>query len=70
MERLITGEYLEELQNAYLEHFKWETETPVVVLELDDADFLQDEVVFQAITGLLDRRFEPGVQFLPWREMA
>ncbi len=42
----------------------------MVVLELDDADFLQDEVVFQAITGLLDRRFEPGVQFLPWREMA
>jgi len=70
MERLITGEYLEELQNAYLEHFKWETETPVIVLELDDADFLQDENVLQSITGLMDRTFEPGVHFLPWREIA
>lgn len=70
MERLITGEYLEELQNAYLEYFKRETETPVVVLELDDADFLRDGTVFEAITGLLNRSFEPGVQFLPWRELA
>lgn len=70
MERLITGEYLEELQNAYLEYFKREMGTPVVVLELDDADFLRDGAVFEAITALLNRSFEPGVHFLPWREMA
>ena len=69
MERLITGEYLEELQNAYLEHFKRETETPVVVLELDDADFLRDNTVFKAITGLLSRNYQPGIQYLPWREL-
>lgn len=70
MERLITGEYLEELQNAYLDHFKRESETPVVVLELDDADFLRDNHVFQAITGLLNRDFQAGVQYVPWRELA
>ncbi|MCK6695300.1 MAG: deoxynucleoside kinase, partial [Thermoanaerobaculia bacterium] len=70
MERLITGEYLEELQNAYLDHFKRESETPVVVLELDDADFLRDNAVFQAIIKLLNRDFQAGVQYVPWRELS
>ena len=69
MERLITGEYLEELQNAYLDHFKRESETPVVVLELDNADFLRDNTVFQAITKLLNRDFQAGIQYVPWREL-
>ena len=69
MERLITGEYLEELQNAYLDYFKKETETPVVVLELDGADFVQDDAVFQAIAGLLNRPFKPGLQFLPFHQV-
>ena len=70
MERLITGEYLEELQNAYFDYFKAESATPIVVLELDDADFLQDDAVFQSISGLLGQNFRPGVQFIPWREMV
>lgn len=69
MERLISAEYLEELQNAYLDYFKKETETPVVVLELDDADFVQDDTVFQAIAGLLNQTFMPGLQFLPWKQI-
>ncbi len=69
MERLITGEYLEELQNAYLDYFKKETETPVVVLELDGADFVQDDTVFHTIAGLLNRPFKPGLQFLPFQQV-
>ncbi len=69
MERLITGEYLEELQNAYLEYFKSETDTPVLILELDGADFVQDTTVFEALAGLLNQSFSPGIQYLPWRKI-
>lgn len=65
MERLISGAYLEELQNAYLDYFKMETETPVVVLELGDADFLKEQAVFEAIVQLLNQPFSPGVHFIP-----
>lgn len=64
MEQLITNDYLEELQMAYLEHFKKESETPVVVLELEDADFVKDESVLEAILELLKKPFKPGVQYV------
>lgn len=70
MERLISNEYLEELQQAYLDHFKKETETPIVVLELEDADFVQDIAVFEAIQSVLSRSFQPGVQYLTLNEIG
>lgn len=64
MERLITAEYLEGLQQAYLEFFKKEAETPVLVLELGDADFLQHEPVLQSIIRLLQQPYHPGIRFV------
>ncbi|MBK6931319.1 MAG: deoxynucleoside kinase [Saprospirales bacterium] len=64
MERLITAGYLEELQRAYLEYFKTEDSVPVLVLELDDADFVGKENVFQSILELFNHRYPPGVHFL------
>ena len=69
MERLITNEYLEELQHAYLQHFKKETQTPVIILEMEDADFVQEEAVFQEITGLFSQKYKPGVQSLSLKEI-
>ncbi|MCC6459378.1 MAG: deoxynucleoside kinase [Saprospiraceae bacterium] len=70
MERLISGEYLEELQNAYFEYFKSETETPVVILELDDADFVQDQAVLESIISALEyRSYRPGMQYVAWSSL-
>ncbi len=64
MEQRIPDDYLEGLQRVYLDHFKKETEIPVVVLELEDADFVREPAVFEAILALLERPFAPGVQYL------
>lgn len=64
MERLITGEYLEGLQHAYLEYFKKETEIPVVVLQLDSADFVRDESVLAEILTLLEKKYSAGLQYV------
>lgn len=64
MERHITGEYLEEIQNAYFEYFKTEREIPVVVLDLGERDFLRDEAHFESIVALLGKPYQPGVHFL------
>jgi len=70
MEQLITDDYLESLQQAYLRHFQKETETPVVVLELEDADFVREPAVFEAILELLKRPFRAGVQYVSLKEIG
>ncbi len=64
MEQQIPDSYLEGVQEAYLQYFKKETETPVVVLELNDADFVRNTEVFTDILQLFNRSFSPGVQYL------
>jgi len=60
IERNISPTYLEEIQNAYFDYLKTETETPVIVLDLGDADFQRDDAVFEKIVALLDEPMEAG----------
>ncbi len=61
IERNISSIYLEEIQGAYFEYLKTETETPVVVLELGEADFQRDDHVFNDIVGMLSEPFPLGM---------
>jgi deoxyguanosine kinase len=63
MERNISPEYLTEIQDAYLDYFRTETDTPVVVLDLGEADFQRDAVVFERICQLLDEPHPLGLHF-------
>lgn len=63
MEKKISADYLAEIQEAYFEYFKTEKETPIVVLDLGEADFLHENAVFEAIAGLIQEPFAPGLQF-------
>lgn len=64
MERLITDEYLEGLQHAYLDFFKQETEIPIVVLDLHDANFIQDASILEGIVTVLKQEYRPGLQYV------
>lgn len=63
MERNISAEYLMEIQEAYFDYFKTETGTPIVVLDLGEANFLDQEAVYQSIVGLMHEPFEEGLHF-------
>ena len=63
IEQNISGEYLEEIQHAYLSYLNIESDTPVVILELGDADFRQDGVVFQSIVDIIQEDFGKGVHY-------
>jgi deoxyadenosine/deoxycytidine kinase len=60
IEQNISAEYLEEIQAAYLSYLKMETETPVVVLELGEADFQRDDAVFEQILGIIQDSYTKG----------
>jgi deoxyguanosine kinase len=61
IEQHIAPEYLEDIQSAYLNYLKMENDSPVVILELGDADFQQDPAVFQAIVSIMQEPFEKGL---------
>jgi deoxyadenosine/deoxycytidine kinase len=63
IERNISGAYLEDIQNAYFDYLKTETETPVVIVELDDADFQKDDQVLEYIINLLRGQHAHGMSY-------
>ena len=63
-EQSISGEYLEEIQTAYLAYLRQETGTPVVILELGDADFQSNNDVFHQVSSVLQQRFTEGLHQL------
>lgn len=63
IENNISAAYLEDIQNAYLDYLKTETELPVVILELGQADFEHNETVLEAIIALLGDAHPKGVTY-------
>lgn len=61
IERNIAPQYLEEIQNAYFEYLKTETETPVVLLELGDADFQREPGIFRDVVALISEPYPAGL---------
>jgi len=57
----IAPDYLEKVQEGYLEHFKTMTNQAVLIIELDGADFLDNERVYGALKELIFRGSSPGV---------
>ena len=64
IEQNIAPTYLEQIQQAYFDYLRTETDTPVVVLELGELDFQQDDEQLAAILQLLERPFPKGLTFL------
>lgn len=62
-EQQISADYLEEIQGAYLNYLKQEQDTPVVILELGDADFQSEEAVFQQVVAVMQQRYLKGTQY-------
>lgn len=63
IEQKISAEYLEGIQQAYLNYLKTEQGSPVVILELGDADFQADDAVFESIVKLMQEDFERGLHY-------
>jgi deoxyguanosine kinase len=61
MEKNISAAYLEEIQNAYFDYFKMVQDVPVLVLEVGEADFLEDANYFKKIVSCLKMQYLPGV---------
>ena len=61
MEVSIQPDYLLSLQNAYMEYFRNIVDFPVVILELDDMDFVDNEKDFALILEQMEQTYAPGL---------
>lgn len=57
----IAPDYLEQVQEGYLEHFKSMHNQAILIIELDGADFVDNPVIYGAIKELIFRRYSPGI---------
>lgn len=63
IEHNISAQYLQEIQNVYFDFFKNEQETPIVVLDLEDSDFQENDENFLKILHILEEKHAPGLSF-------
>jgi deoxyadenosine/deoxycytidine kinase len=61
MEQYITAGYLESLQNAYFDFFRQQVDLPVVLINLEQADYVNDPAVFEQLCEILKQPFPKGL---------
>ena len=57
----IQDAYLQSVQEAYFSYFKTQTDTPVLVIDLGETDFVREAGVYEWIVGLLGAEYGPGL---------
>lgn len=63
-EKNISGEYLAEIQNAYFDYFKSEVNVPIVVIDLNDKNYLDDKQVYSDLIDIFSKNYPNGTTFL------
>jgi len=60
-ENSVSADYLDALQQGYLNHFKQNPQQRIVLLEVNDFDFVQNESDFLFVKHLLSQHYEMGL---------
>ncbi len=57
----ITNEYLQNIQNRYLDYLNKQNDFPVLLLDVSNVDFKQDKKIYKNIVNLLSHEYGLGV---------
>lgn len=60
-EKNITENYLTEIQNSYFEYFRNILSFPVVIIDLNNVDFVKDPNHYEQVKYLISKKYNPGV---------
>ena len=63
-EQNIKAEYLAKIQNAYLEFFKLQHHSRIVLLDTTNINFADKQEDYEKVIELLSRDFEPGINYV------
>jgi len=63
-EQQISPDYLSNIQQGYLNYFKSVEDYPIIVMDIEDLDFTDDQLFLQKIKTRIATAYTPGVHFL------
>lgn len=63
-EQKMAPNYLQQIQQAYFDYFRTETEIPIVILDVQHLDFVQYPAHYQVIVDVLQQAYAPGMHQL------
>jgi len=63
-EQKIQGAYLQQIQDTYFDYFRTLADIPVLIINLDGVDFIDDKVQYEEIQRLMRRQYQPGMHYI------
>lgn len=66
-EQTITEEYLQKIQDSYFEFFRSQLSYPIVVLDVEELDFVNQPDHYQEMVRLLKKQYLPGTHRISLR---
>lgn len=60
-EQSISGEYLDNIQQAYLDYFKFQTGMKVLLVDVTQRNFVDNPSDYDFLKSLLDKEYQPGI---------
>jgi len=60
-EQNITNEYLQNIQDRYLDYLRKQTHFPVLLLDISNVNFKEDKQVYTSISVLLNKHYSLGI---------
>lgn len=63
-EQEIEPAYLDTIQKAYFDYFRTETEIPVVIVEVGDINFIENENYYQELINLMNDNYKTGMNYI------
>ncbi len=63
-EQKIQRGYLQKIQDTYFDYFRTLADVPVLIINLDGVDFLDDRKQYEEIQRLMRRQYQPGMHYI------
>lgn len=60
-EQNIKDEYLEKIQEGYFEYIKQQTKFPILIIDTNNIDFVNNKDDYKKIVSVIDQKYLPGV---------
>ncbi len=60
-EKNITGDYLTQIQNSYFEYFRNILSFPILIIDLNSIDFVNNPEHYDQVKYLMSKKYSPGV---------
>ncbi len=60
-EKDLNGDYLEKIQSAYFDYFKSEPSFPILIIDVQDKNYLENEAIYNQLIEYINKPYQNGL---------